>query len=128
MTPEILAVWWSLTTPNPWDGKWLERPAIVRSHVLPPAEYDHPFRGKLYISAENLPETIITAYGFPASDVGKRIVFGCARPPYWYVAGIGMMKANECTILLAKRELIEQYQSYDDTIRHEITHCSGWRH
>jgi hypothetical protein len=31
-------------------------------------------------------------------------------------------------ILLAKRELVEQYYDYDETIRHEQSHCNGWRH
>lgn len=31
-------------------------------------------------------------------------------------------------ILLAKRELVEQYYDYDETIRHSRAHCNGWRH
>jgi hypothetical protein len=31
-------------------------------------------------------------------------------------------------ILLAKRELVEQYYDYDMLIRHENAHCVGWRH
>jgi hypothetical protein len=38
------------------------------------------------------------------------------------------MGPNECMILIAKRELVEQVYDYDMVIRHENAHCQGWRH
>jgi hypothetical protein len=31
-------------------------------------------------------------------------------------------------ILIAKRNLVEQYYDYDMVMRHERAHCEGWRH
>jgi hypothetical protein len=112
--------------PQPWDGTWsYDKPQIIavmpkapRRNLAPPAEFDHPYDGNVIISAENTPETILTACGFPAND--RRIILGCA---------IEIGKRNECNIYLVQRKWIEQSgDDYDEIIRHEIGHCNGWRH
>jgi hypothetical protein len=56
------------------------------------------------------------------------MIHGCAAVPGTYSRGVGFMRANECTVLLVKRQLVEQYFDYEETIRHEVAHCNGWRH
>jgi hypothetical protein len=101
---------------------------IPKQHlpILPPPEWDYPFPGKLYISAENDFAQMIVGCNFPPETT--RMIHGCAAVPGTYARGIGFIRGNECMILLAKRELVEQYYDYDETIRHEIAHCHGWRH
>jgi hypothetical protein len=82
----LTAMW--MVGPQPWDGTWsYDKPQVQRSAVLPPVKFDHPYSGKLYISAENSRETILTACGFPASDIKWRIVFGCAKVIGYYIPG-----------------------------------------
>jgi hypothetical protein len=129
-----LSVWLIAGIPT-WNGTWLEPPPMSQQTItgakqqlpiLPPPEYDYPFPGKLYISAENDFAQMIVGCNFPPETT--RMIHGCAAVPGTYSRGIGFMRANECTILLAKRELVEQYYDYDETIRHERAHCLGWRH
>jgi hypothetical protein len=130
----LTAMW--MVGPQPWDGTWTyDKPQYVatapvlpqpahHSTTLPPVEYDHPYSGKLYVSAENTREGVLTACGFRASD--KRIIFGCAKVIGFYVPGGPQLK--EGMIVLAERKWVEQTTDYDDLVRHEIGHCNGWRH
>jgi hypothetical protein len=143
----LVATWLAATGPGQWDGQWpvapqdqpcrqidncapVEQvkplPTIVGPNsIMPPPEYDYPFKGKLYISAENDFAQMIVGcqWSLPYRDI-----HGCSRPPGFYTPGIGRMKPDECMILLAKRELIKGVHDYDMVIRHEQSHCNGWRH
>jgi hypothetical protein len=138
----LVAVWLVATSPAPWDGTWPEQPpcrqidncapvqpappTIVKPNsIMPPKEYDYPFKGKLYISAENDFAQMIVGCQW---TLPYRDIHGCSRPPGWDTPGIGRMKSNECMILIAKRELIKGVHDYDMVIRHETAHCNGWRH
>jgi hypothetical protein len=133
-TAAVFGIWLTATGPAPWDGKWPEQPArlptihnVPNSIIKPPPEYDHPYRGKLYISAENDLEAMALACGIPQSN---RLVHACAQVPGWEFGptGMGKLKYGECLILIAKRILVEQHYDYDMVIRHEQAHCNNWRH
>jgi hypothetical protein len=81
----------------------------------PPAEFAGPFLGKLYIEELETAE-LSERCGLP--------VVGCA----WVPATHGL-RADECTVLIAKRSDLERL-GYDRgaLIAHEIGHCRGWRH
>jgi hypothetical protein len=122
---------WLLFWPVP--GSDVSKPHINQANIpkahlpiLPPPEWDYPFPGKLYISAENDFAQMVVGCNFPPETT--RMIHGCAAVPGSYSRGVGFMRTNECTILLAKRELVEQYFDYEETIRHERAHCLGWRH
>jgi hypothetical protein len=140
-TTALVATWLAGTS---WNGQWLEppnppvpNPTSIQGPPIPPSieanslsikpppEFDYPFPGKLYISAENDFAQMIVGCQW---TLPYRDIHGCARPPGWYTPGIGVMKQNECMILLVKRELMAQTYDYDMVIRHETAHCLGWRH
>jgi hypothetical protein len=123
---------------KPWDGQWPVRPAVIAVmpapkpptmpgdtvNLMPPPEFDHPYHGKLYISGENEPTRMAAFCGFPdkefypSGQVRIRMVYGCAQP-----------RGNECMIIMPKRKWLEYHGvDYDETLRHEIAHCNGWRH
>jgi hypothetical protein len=96
------------------SGAHAELPGIP--DFYPPPQYDHEYAGKLYISAENPLSTLETACSMKT--------IGCAHVPYTH--GLG---ANECMILLPKRETMDKMGiDYEALKRHEIAHCNGWRH
>jgi hypothetical protein len=100
---------------------------VPNSSIIPPPAYDYPYKGKLYISAENDLETMAMVCGIPQTS---RLVHACAQVPGWEFGptGMGKLKYGECLILIAKRVLVEQHYDYDMVIRHENAHCNNWRH
>jgi hypothetical protein len=102
--------------------------AITIPTLEPPPQYDFPFKGKLYLSAENDLEAMALVCGIPRS---RRPVHGCAQIQGWLFgpSGMGAPKWGECIIFIAKRKLVEDFfGDYDMVIRHERAHCNGWRH
>jgi hypothetical protein len=83
--------------------------------MVPPAEYDKPFVGKLE-------EFIVNDLDELASFCWGQKVLGCATR--W--------SASLCVIYLASDELIRKRglpdQSIETVRRHEIGHCNGWQH
>jgi hypothetical protein len=142
ITTALVATWLAGTS---WNGTWhepgaipptkyIQAPPIARTSIAPPPEFDYPFPGKLYISAENTFEQMMIGCGFNPA-LGIRWLYGCAVVPGMGRPGVGYMYVrvpgdphNECMILLLKRELVEQYYDYEELIRHERAHCLGWRH
>jgi hypothetical protein len=108
-TTALVATWLAGTS---WNGQWLEppnppvpNPTSIQGPPIPPSieanslsikpppEFDYPFPGKLYISAENDFAQMIVGCQW---TLPYRDIHGCARPPGWYTPGIGVMKQNEC--------------------------------
>lgn len=89
-----------------------------RQYVLiPPAEYDKPFVGRLE-------EFVVKDQQELANFCWDLLVFGCAR--HW--------PASEnspplCDIYLVPDELLRKHGLTADIVRrHEIAHCNGWEH
>jgi hypothetical protein len=106
------------------DNCTAPEPTTTPSSIKPPPEFDYPFPGKLYISAENDLAQVAIGCGTPPG----RIFSGCAIPPQIQLGQTGTtrIRPGECMILLAKRKLVEQSFNYEELIRHEIAHCNGW--
>jgi hypothetical protein len=78
---------------------------------LPPAEYDHPYNGKLTVertTAEKIKDGIC---GFPGSNT-----VGCT---FAYQFSCSVFIADDAA--LAARGV-----TFDTVLRHEIGHCNGW--
>jgi hypothetical protein len=91
---------------------------VWRKIEPPPPEFSGPFLGKLYIEDELDAAELSERCGLP--------VVGCA----WVPASHGL-RADECTILIAKRSDLERSYGPDarrDLVIHETGHCRGWRH
>jgi hypothetical protein len=147
-TTALVAMWLVAGSAGSWDGTWHEPgnippmppyiqapPIVSRENIAPPPEFNYPFPGKLYISAENTFEQMIIGCGFNPDDIKRgRTIYGCAVVPGTERHGVSFMQigisqgASECMILLVKRELAEHHYDYDELIRHETAHCNGWRH
>jgi hypothetical protein len=77
--------------------------------ILPPAEFDRPFKG---------PVTIIRAA--TKEGVGKI----CNLPP---TLGCTLEKGDRCTIVIADDDIIAATGFTTDIVRrHEVGHCNGW--
>src|SRR5262245_9168737 len=90
--------------------------AAAQAQVLPPPEYDHPYRGNLTI------QRVATQYDLyrqcpNAARVTPNMI-GCAKP-----------NGDRCHIILVPDSVIKAARSTRARIlRHEIGHCNGWRH
>ena len=82
--------------------------------MIPPAEYDKPFVGKVEEFIVNDLDDLETAC--------RQKMIGCARR--W--------SASLCVIYLASDDLIRKHglpgQTIETLRRHEIAHCNGWNH
>jgi hypothetical protein len=87
------------------------------ARVVPPAEYDKPFVGKLEeFIAKDQEELASFCWGLSA--------LGCAR--HWPASESG---PPLCDIYLAPDELIRRRGLTTEIVRrHEIAHCNGWNH
>jgi len=90
---------------------------ILQHNFLPPAEYDKPFAGKL---EEFLVNDFEDLQRFCRRQ--DLLPFGCAT----------RYSASLCVIYLASDDLIRKYgwpdRIIEETRRHEIAHCNGWKH
>lgn len=88
--------------------------------VIPPAEYDKPFVGRLEEFVTKDREELA---GF-CRGLEPTTVLGCAR--HWPASESG---PPLCDIYLAPDELIRRSGLTTEIVRHhEIAHCNGWRH
>jgi hypothetical protein len=82
-------------------------------NVIPPAEYDHPYKGevKIWRSASQ-----------------DEIKSKCPPSAFPYHLGCGGPRSSgECHILMADDETIRKHGwTPEIVLRHEIGHCNGW--
>jgi hypothetical protein len=96
--------------------------AQVPSNFYPPAEFDRPFAGSLFIAEEQEQEVLLEACSMVG--IAKYGLNGCTHLPNTH--GLG---PNECVILLAQKSHLNRYGvTQEGVIRHETAHCNGWRH
>lgn len=86
--------------------------AVIRPQaVLPPAEYDHPYKGIMVTTVAKDLEQLLSL-----CKKKERTLLACS---YRYSTG--------CLVVLAKRERIEAAGFTVDIVkRHENGHCNGW--
>jgi hypothetical protein len=89
-------------------------PAMMPSPIpLPPAQFDHPYTGKLTI----LKPDDYALIRVVCSDAADPIA--CAFRTYDTTTG----ETLACVIMLGPAA-----QNDERALRHEIGHCNGWRH
>src|SRR5262249_38407791 len=92
-------------------------PPPVEYDHLPPVEYDHPFKGEVLIIDELSQQVMKDNCTGPHGWRPGYATLGCT-----FQNGID----GRCVIMLAERDLIEDYTTREAAIRHEIGHCNGW--
>ena len=82
-------------------------------NVLPPLEYDHPYKGKLTVERST-------------SQVEIRL--NCPYSPFRYLLGCAKSPAEgECYILMWDDESLKKLRMPPEVVlRHETAHCNGW--
>jgi hypothetical protein len=80
-----------------------DAPQLVNDVLLPPAEYDRPYRGTLSVIRLDTRAEVTARCGWGA--------IACAREDRGY-----------CEVIMFRDETRES------VLRHEIGHCNGWRH
>ena len=87
-------------------------PAVPSLRVLPPAEYDHPYRGKLTIERSTSQEYIRSK---------------CGPTIFPYHLGCAFLQPTGCFILMADDATIRKHGWTTEIVRrHEESHCGGW--
>jgi hypothetical protein len=87
----------------------IEQPAM-KPPVLPPVEYDHPYKGRLVVTRAD------------RSGIRK----SCPNT-FFPPLGCAYRHATSCKVVLATDELIRAAGEDPDIVwRHEIGHCNGW--
>src|SRR5262245_40874092 len=90
--------------------------------LLPPLEYDHPYKGELIIIDNVKRETLQENCGPIYRNA----------PSTGFLPGCAHVYSNKCVVLIAEQRtitslaLIHPSWSYDHILRHEIGHCNGW--
>jgi hypothetical protein len=88
--------------------------------VLPPAQFDHPFAGKLVVTDGLFQDELRVICGLP----NAKVVLGCAHIPRTHG-----LDGQTCHIFLATPDIVARAgQTRDQLFRHERGHCLGWRH
>jgi hypothetical protein len=89
-------------------------------NMLPPAQYDKPYTGKLTITRVDTKEAI--AVMCPDSE------WGCAVPPGRTCMGCAVPPDRRCDIYIANDEILKTHHhlTYAFALRHELGHCNGW--
>jgi hypothetical protein len=101
-----------LNKPVPPTGLPPYHPMNKAYRVLPPAEYDIPYKGKL---------TIRTALS------KEDLKLACPNAQPWTLGCAYRFNAENCLIiLLADRLIREKGWSTEIMLRHELGHCNGW--
>jgi hypothetical protein len=86
--------------------------------VLPPAEYDHPYKGVLKI--KTVRDVRAACPDLPPLPFGRQYR-GCAMRVR------NVVPSPYCTIyLLSDAEIRKSGSTRELTLRHEIGHCNGW--
>ena len=82
-------------------------------NVIPPEEFDHPYKGELKIFRSSSQDEIKSK---------------CPASIFPYHLGCGGRRASgECHILMADDDTIKKYGwTPEIVLRHEIGHCNGW--
>jgi hypothetical protein len=81
--------------------------------IIPPAEYDHPYEGDLWILRAN-------------SEQMARL---CPPPknPRNYITGCAKIMMNGCWVVIADESILRKTGlSYRVVLRHEQGHCNNW--
>ena len=87
-------------------------PALAQQRFLPPAEYDHPYSGRLVKFRKNSVEDVRTTCKTPLA-----MGLGCAWLP----------SEGVCIIIMANDEVIAGAGHDPEVVlRHETAHCNGW--
>jgi len=89
------------------------QPAVPppNNNILPPAEYDHEYKGLLAI--EEVPDI-------------ETLLRTCRLPQRWAL-GCAMYSATSCHVYLVPEAVMKQYGWWREVmLRHEIGHCNGW--
>jgi hypothetical protein len=123
---ELIKPTWNFGPPEPYprsskgdfDSKKIKAIEALRAaNILPPAEFDHPYNGALYIvrgTQKELRAARPTSFRSQTS-----LALGC-RPH---------LDADGCTIYIAHdADLALGGLNYDIVFRHERAHCLGWWH
>jgi hypothetical protein len=102
-------------TPEPCEGRHV-KPAPMpagKTLVLPPVEYDRPFRGKLQ-EIRVPPETMRAL----CPKTSMPLTLGCAYPT---------RDQSECLIIMVSDEIIRAAGWTAEIVRrHEVGHCNGF--
>jgi hypothetical protein len=91
----------------------IKPPVITRQEpVLPPKEFDYPYRGKLTVTR---------------SPSQAEIRANCSPTSFPYHLGCARLTAFGCDILMADDAFIRKSGWTPEIVmRHEIGHCNGW--
>jgi hypothetical protein len=90
--------------------------ALREIELLPPAEFDHEYTGKLTI-VRTTQDGVRAVCPQLRSD---RPAIGCSQR---------MLNGETCTVTIADDVILQGYGwTYDLVLRHELGHCNGWRH
>src|SRR5262249_46223249 len=84
--------------------------------LIPPAEYDRPYKGALTVHVNQLQQNMLQAGQCKLAFPGQ-FLFACntIRPGYG------------CTIWMApESEIVARGLTWELVMRHEIGHCNGW--
>jgi hypothetical protein len=87
---------------------------------LPPAEYDHPYVGKIII--ERMTQAELRA-ACPGRFTQGYTAMGCTDMPHHYGANCTMRILDDSGL-----KDIGWLADYDIIYRHERGHCNGWIH
>lgn len=83
--------------------------------ILPPKQYDHPYKGKLTVETVRSQDDLREACG---GSYRPGLTLGCARRSY---------DGSSCHIYLVPEEIIVARRwTRELMLRHEIGHCNGW--
>jgi hypothetical protein len=102
--------------PTPSTQPVLRMPPPSRGAILPPAEYDHEYTGKLDIVKVLDGEQVRAMCPDAFRNGGYPIACAQVRP-------------NSCTIIITPEEIIKRHgYTLEAVLRHERAHCNGFRH
>jgi hypothetical protein len=100
--------------PSQYDN--LTKPPLPRGAILPPAEYDHEYTGKLDIVKVQDGEQV-------------RALCPDAFPNGGYPIACAQVRPNSCTIVITPEEIIKRHgYTLEAVLRYERAHCNGFRH
>jgi hypothetical protein len=94
--------------------------------MLPPAEYDHPFQGRLrVIEAGSMDKVWRVCFGALPPYVQRHdLILACAIPSTL----VQLDPEADCVVLHAlEGEIRSLGSTLNITMRHELGHCNGWK-
>src|SRR5262249_61142038 len=100
--------------PSQYDN--LTKPPLPRGAILPPADYDHEYTGKLDIVKVQDGEQV-------------RALCPDAFPNGGYPIACAQVRSNSSTIVITPEEIIKRHgYTLEAVLRYERAHCNGFRH